>query len=109
MRVRGHPVAQVSNLLYRRLPVCLVLVGRNVPEILHICRLEIGDTADWKSALLLMRVRVRVGMPGVGTGRVTVKLRVELLRFRNDFLLHFFGHLFVMTEVLRVNAPPAGQ
>jgi len=40
-------VAQVSNLLYRRLPVGrLHLPGR-------ICGLEIRDTADWKSALRL--------------------------------------------------------
>ena len=42
-------VAQVSNLLYRRL-----LVGR--PYLLgRICGLEIRDTADWKSALRLPR------------------------------------------------------
>jgi hypothetical protein len=45
-------VAQVSNLLYRRLPVGrLCLFGR-------ICGLEIRDTADWKSAL-----RLPVGTP----------------------------------------------
>jgi hypothetical protein len=38
-------VAQVSNLLYRRLPV-------GTPGArLYVCGLEIRDTADWKSAL----------------------------------------------------------
>src|SRR5208337_18142 len=38
-------VAQISNLLCRRLPVGrLCLLGR-------LCGLEIRDTADWKSAL----------------------------------------------------------
>ena len=40
-------VAQISNLLYRRLPV-----GRP-PEVSSACGLEIRDTADWKSALRL--------------------------------------------------------
>ncbi len=39
-------VAQVSNLLYRRLQV-----GR-LYRLGCICGLEIRDTADWKSALL---------------------------------------------------------
>jgi hypothetical protein len=38
-------VAQVSNLLYRRLPVGYTLNSHN------LCGLEIRDTADWKSAL----------------------------------------------------------
>ena len=43
----GGCVAQVSNLLYRRLPVGrLYLLGR-------ICGLDIRDPADWKSALCL--------------------------------------------------------
>ncbi|HXP60279.1 MAG TPA: efflux transporter outer membrane subunit [Dongiaceae bacterium] len=45
-RSRGC-VAQVSNLLYRRLPV-----GR-LHLLARICGLEIRDTADWKSALRL--------------------------------------------------------
>jgi len=43
--VRKGCVAQVSNLLYRRLPV-----GR-LHLLRRICGLEIRDTADWKSAL----------------------------------------------------------
>jgi hypothetical protein len=39
-------VAQVSNLLYRGFPIRWRLDPRTV------CRLEVGDTADWKSALL---------------------------------------------------------
>jgi hypothetical protein len=42
----GH-VAQVSNLLYRRLPV-----GRLDP-LGRVCGLEIRDTASWKPALRL--------------------------------------------------------
>ena len=38
-------VAQVSNLLYRRLPAGFALNNRG------LCGLEIRDTADWKSAL----------------------------------------------------------
>ncbi|MBI4324511.1 MAG: hypothetical protein HY674_04535 [Chloroflexi bacterium] len=38
-------VAQVSNLLYRRLPV-----GR-ASALSHVSGLEIRATADWKSAL----------------------------------------------------------
>jgi hypothetical protein len=41
---KGAFVAQVSNLLYRRLPV-----GKPGPWQ-SACGLEIRDTADWKSA-----------------------------------------------------------
>jgi len=55
----GGCVAQVSNLLYRRLPVGrLYLLGR-------ICGLEIRDTADWKSALRLPVGETRE-IPGLG-------------------------------------------
>jgi hypothetical protein len=48
-RLTRFLVAQVSNLLYRRLPV-------GQPESCPtICRLEICDTADWKSALQYCR------------------------------------------------------
>ena len=45
-------VAQISNLLYR-----MAFSLRSLRTYLHVgnleaCRLEIGDTADWKSALL---------------------------------------------------------
>ncbi len=43
-------VAQVSNLLYRRLPV------GSSSERLGVGGLEIRDTADWKSALPQVRV-----------------------------------------------------
>jgi len=46
----GTGVAQVSNLLYRRLPVGRPPVKPATPEI-RGCGLEIRDTADWKSAL----------------------------------------------------------
>ena len=42
-------VAQVSNLLYRRLPVGTPLVRRGA------CGLEIRDTAGWKPALRAWR------------------------------------------------------
>jgi hypothetical protein len=38
-------VARVSNLPYRGFPI------RRRWEVRKICRLEVGDTADWKSAL----------------------------------------------------------
>jgi hypothetical protein len=41
-------VAQVSNLLYRGFPIRWRFDPRTV------CRLEVGDTADWKSALLAL-------------------------------------------------------
>jgi four helix bundle protein len=42
---RSEVVPQISNLLYRRLPAGTAL---DYPQA---CRLEIRDTADWKSAL----------------------------------------------------------
>jgi hypothetical protein len=44
-------VAQVSNLLYRRLPVGWPWQGVARPGVRDVCGLEIRDTADWKSAL----------------------------------------------------------
>jgi hypothetical protein len=58
-------VAQVSNLLYRRLPVGrLYLLGR-------ICGLEIRDTADWKSALRLPVGETRE-ISGLSLGRLDI-------------------------------------
>ena len=50
---RPANVAQVSNLLYRRLPVGRLRAKRASPEVRGGCGLEIRDTADWKSALRL--------------------------------------------------------
>ena len=44
-------VAQISNLLYRRLAVGRPFARRDA------CGLKIRDTADWKSALLWLRLR----------------------------------------------------
>src|SRR5438552_2840662 len=44
-------VAQVSNLLYRRLLACEPCVMSRAREFSIACRLEIGDTAGWKPAL----------------------------------------------------------
>ncbi len=51
------PVAQISNLLYRRASSLRVGADRARSTVLTVCRLEIGDTADWKSALLWLRLR----------------------------------------------------
>ena len=51
-------VAQISNLLSRRassLPVAEM--SHRSCVLSRACRLEIGDTADWKSALLRLRLR----------------------------------------------------
>jgi len=45
----GTKVAQVSNLPYRGFLIRSPLAGRTA------CRLEVGDTADWKSALQAQR------------------------------------------------------
>jgi len=45
-------VAQVSNLLYRRLPAGRTVARENAFGPRPACGLEIRDTADWKSALL---------------------------------------------------------
>lgn len=42
-------------------------------------------------------------------GRVAVSFGVEFFGFGDDFLLHFFGHLFVVAEFLGVNAAAAGE
>jgi hypothetical protein len=44
-------VAQVSNLLYRRLPVGRPWANARVLKTYSGCGLETRDTADWKSAL----------------------------------------------------------
>jgi hypothetical protein len=44
-------VAQVSNLLYRRLPAGSAWKQPVRPDVRDVCGLEIRDTADWKSAL----------------------------------------------------------
>jgi len=44
-------VAQVSNLLYRRLPVGTVSQSPSRSSLRGLCGLEIRATADWKSAL----------------------------------------------------------
>src|SRR5882724_3967470 len=45
---RIFPVAQTSSLLYRGFPI------RKRWEVRRPCRLEVGDTAGWKPALLLL-------------------------------------------------------
>jgi hypothetical protein len=44
-------VAQVSNLMYRRLPVGRAWEKPAHRSVRDVCGLEIHDTADWKSAL----------------------------------------------------------
>jgi len=53
MRTNRTPVAQVSKLLYRRLPVGRALASPTALELRETCGLAIRDTADWKSALRL--------------------------------------------------------
>src|ERR1041385_2970776 len=48
-------VAQISNLLYRRLPVGRLSVGPGLQNYSMRCGLEIRDAADWKSALRVTR------------------------------------------------------
>ncbi len=57
----GDPsvVAQVANLLYRRLPVGMFCERRD------LCGLEIRDTADWKSAL--PKLFIVISQTGVAT------------------------------------------
>src|SRR5213593_3475531 len=50
-RASDKVVAQVSNLLYRRLPACGCAEESGVTVMATLCRLEIGDTAGWKPAL----------------------------------------------------------
>src|SRR5436309_14558182 len=50
-RASDKVVAQVSNLLYRRLPACGCAEGSGATVRATLCRLEIGDTAGWKPAL----------------------------------------------------------
>jgi len=45
-------VAQVSNLLYRGFPIRWPWKTPVSPSERAVCRMEFGDTADWKSALL---------------------------------------------------------
>ena len=52
---RPHAVAQVSNLLYRSASSLLVFgTFPRAQNRLQPCRLEIGDTAGWKPALLVL-------------------------------------------------------
>jgi hypothetical protein len=44
-------VAQISNLLYRRFPICITFEALTVSPQLARSRMKFGDTADWKSAL----------------------------------------------------------
>src|SRR5438093_13189240 len=46
-RASDKVVAQVSNLLYRRLPACGCAEGSGATVMAMLCRLEIGDTAGW--------------------------------------------------------------
>ena len=41
-------VAQIFNLLYRRFSTCKRSDVRRVATVATVCRLQIGDTADWK-------------------------------------------------------------
>src|SRR6266508_697284 len=50
-RVGGRSVAQISNLLYRRIPFVRPSDNSATQEVSKSCGLEIRDTADWKSAL----------------------------------------------------------
>src|SRR5438034_6312643 len=72
-RASDKVVAQVSNLLYRRLPACGCAEESGVTVMATLCRLEIGDTAGWKPALR-------------GTGRtLSVALLLNLLNPNCNF------------------------
>ena len=51
-------VAQICNLLYRRIGFCGALARPVRSNSRTLCRLQIGDMADYKSALLRLRSRV---------------------------------------------------
>jgi len=51
LTAQHEDVAQVSNLLYRRLPAGSACKQPARPIAGDVCGLEIRDTADWKSAL----------------------------------------------------------
>ena len=48
---RGSIVAQICNLLYRRIAFCESRIFVRQSRKRTLCRLQIGDTADYKSAL----------------------------------------------------------
>src|SRR5215831_10170179 len=79
----AHPVAQISNLLYRRLEVCkmpargIVLVESTSRTVPDLRRLEICDTADSKSALRGWANSVA----GLAALTLSRKLRIALLTF----------------------------
>jgi hypothetical protein len=50
-RIRRSAVAQISNLPYRRFPICRPSLRPTRLDGRHVCRLQTCDTADWKSAL----------------------------------------------------------
>ena len=49
-------VAQIFNLLYRRFSTCGRKANPSWFEMGTACRLKIGDTAEWNSALLSLRL-----------------------------------------------------
>jgi predicted RNase H-like nuclease len=51
MQTGQQPVAQISNLLYRRLPVGWPPANLETPEFSAASGLEIRDIAGWKPAL----------------------------------------------------------
>jgi hypothetical protein len=55
--VHRPAVAQVSNLLYRGFPIRVPWEVSAFPTDRAGCRMEFGDTADWKSALQPCRLR----------------------------------------------------
>ncbi len=117
-------VAQISNLLYRRASSLQVSrTSPSAPNCRSLCRLEIGDTADWKSALLAldeMPVRRRVlGRSGLEwllswadssrTGlRTLLCPRTGALRFAPDPLSAFVVHLMVSSVAFEPHAVRRG-
>ena len=70
-------VAQVSNLLYRGFPIRLPWHPPASPSCRVACRMEFGDTADWKSALRQTHTRERAG---VRENATQIRWRLEGLR-----------------------------
>ena len=68
--LRGVSVAQIFNLLYRRIAFCGRREVRRPSDLSTPCRFQIGDTADCKSALRVggkfidERIEIKRGLKG---------------------------------------------
>ena len=110
LQIARGTVAQISNLLFRRFSTCWSSgQSRRAWNRRTLCRLQIGDTADWKSAL-----RACVAYPTAqavsfrsGSNAQSFHARSQQIPFSPDFVLKICPATPFQVRLLASGSPTA--